>query len=103
MVKYTFLEEKEHVVVKLEGDLDIEGTEVVLEELLPNLVRFKEVNLDFEGVPFVDSSGIGLLINLVNTLGEKSIKVTISKVKKEIEEVFELLQLSEILGEGVFI
>lgn len=103
MVSYSLHVENEHVVVKLKGDLDIEGTELVLEELIPSLEKYKEVHLDFEDVPFVDSSGIGLLINLVDTLSDKEIKVTISNVRKEIEEVFELLQLSEILGEGVFI
>jgi anti-anti-sigma factor len=103
MVKYTFVENNENVEVMLEGDLDIEGTELIEEQLIPSLQEYKTVTLNFDGVPFVDSSGIGLLINLVHTLSEMETKVTICKVRQEIEEVFELLQLSEILGEGVFV
>lgn len=103
MVKYLLIEKNENVEVILDGDLDIEGTELVEEELLPSLEKFKVVNLNFNGVPFVDSTGIGLLLNIVQTLNEKGIKVTICNVKQEIIEVFELLQLSDILGEGVFV
>jgi anti-anti-sigma factor len=103
MVNYSLFEDIENVEVKLEGDLDIEGTELIEEQLIPSLEKYKVVTLNFEEVPFVDSSGIGLLINLVHTLNEKDIKVIISKVREEILEVFELLQLSDILGEGVIV
>jgi anti-sigma B factor antagonist/stage II sporulation protein AA (anti-sigma F factor antagonist) len=103
MVNYSLIENAENVEVKLEGDLDIEGTEVIEEQLVPSLQKYKEVTLNFEEVPFVDSSGIGLLISLVQTLSGMEIKVTIGNVREDIQEVFELLQLSEILGEGVFI
>jgi anti-anti-sigma factor len=103
MISYSLFEYEENIEVKFEGDLDIEGTEIVEDKLIPSLENYKMVHLNFVGVPFVDSTGIGLLINLVQTLGEKGSKVTISNVKEEIQEVFELLQLSEILGEEVFI
>jgi anti-sigma B factor antagonist/stage II sporulation protein AA (anti-sigma F factor antagonist) len=89
--------------VHLIGDLDIDGTEVMEEKLIPSLLECKEVDVNFEHVPFVDSSGMGLLINLVHTLTEKKIKVTISNVISEVMEVFDLLQLPEILGENVFV
>jgi anti-anti-sigma factor len=103
MIKYSIHENEDHLEVKLEGDLDIDGTEVVDEELIPRLEKYKTVNIDFEHVPFVDSSGMGLLMNLVQSLKEKGTKVTISNVKQDVYDVFELLQLPEILGEGVFI
>lgn len=103
MIHYTYKEAEDHLEVKLEGDLDIEGTEIVEEELIPTMSNYKTVNIDFENVPFVDSSGMGLLMNMVKTLNEKGIKVTISKVRQEVFEVFEIIQLPEILGEGVFV
>jgi anti-anti-sigma factor len=103
MIRYSYNEAKDHLEVKLEGDFDIEGTEVVEEELIPAMLNYKTVNIDFENVPFVDSSGMGLLINIVKTLKEKGITVTISKVREEVFEVFEIIQLPEILGEGVFV
>jgi anti-sigma B factor antagonist/stage II sporulation protein AA (anti-sigma F factor antagonist) len=46
---------------------------------------------------------MGLLIDIVKTLNDKGIKVTISKVRQEVFEVFEIIQLPEILGEEVFV
>lgn len=103
MIKYFYNEAEDRLDVKLEGDFDIEGTEVVEEELIPTMLNYKTVNIDFENVPFVDSSGMGLLIDIVKTLNDKGIKVTISKVRQEVFEVFEIIQLPEILGEEVFV
>jgi anti-anti-sigma factor len=103
MIKYFYNEVEDRLDVKLEGDFDIEGTEVVEEELIPTMLNYKMVNIDFENVPFVDSSGMGLLIDIVKTLNDKGIKVTISKVRQEVFEVFEIIQLPEILGEEVFV
>jgi anti-anti-sigma factor len=103
MFKYSTTEVGEHLEVKLAGDLDIDGTEVVEEELIPTLEKYKSVNVNFENVPFVDSSGMGLLMNLVQTLKEKGVKVTISNVRQDVLDVFELLQIPEILGEEVFV
>ncbi|WP_096156849.1 MULTISPECIES: STAS domain-containing protein [Bacillus] len=89
--------------VLLSGDLDIEGTEVMEYELVPNLLHSKKVNINFKDVAFVDSTGMGLLINLVQTLTEQDIQITISNVRSEIMEVFDLLQLPQIIGEELFI
>lgn len=103
MIKFSLNPREDHVEVKLDGDLDIDGTEIVEEELIPALENYQSVNLNFENVPFVDSSGMGLLMNLVHTLKGAGTKVTVLHVKEEVMEVFELLQLPDILGEGVFI
>ncbi len=93
----------EALTVNLIGDLDIDSTELIEEELIPALEEYKTINLIFTEVPFVDSSGMGLLLTLVQTLQEKEIGVSISNVRKEVMEVFEILQLPEILGERVFV
>lgn len=103
MLKYTIVKEANLCQVFLHGDLDIEGTELINEELIPELTVADSVNINFEEVPFVDSSGMGLLITLVNTLKDNRTKVTISNVNDEVFGIFDLLQLPEILGSEVFI
>jgi anti-anti-sigma factor len=103
MIRFSTEEENENLEVKIEGDLDIDSTEIIDEQLLPLLGTYKTVNLNFEQVPFVDSSGMGLLLNIVQSLGEKGTEVTISHVRQEVKDVFELLQIPDILGEGVVI
>ncbi|MEH7381316.1 STAS domain-containing protein [Bacillus sp. JJ1533] len=103
MIRFLLIKDEKTVEVKLEGDLDIDGTEVVEEELLPAIEKFSSVTLNLRDVPFVDSSGIGLLLNLVKTMEEKGITIVITNVREEVMDVFDLLQIPDILGEGVFI
>lgn len=102
MLTYSFIEEEDYLQIKLKGDFDIEGTEIINEELVPKMLTHKNVDIDFEHVPFVDSSGMGLLLSLVHILIEKSTYVTISNIQKDVYEVFELLQIPEILGKEIF-
>jgi anti-anti-sigma factor len=102
MIKFLLNSDKEHLQVKLMGDLDIDSTDLFEEELLPLMEDYTVINIMFDEVPFVDSSGMGLLINVVQTLQEKGSEVYIFNVNEEVMGVFELLQLPEILGEEVF-
>lgn len=102
MARFSLLSEGQNLEVCVQGDLDIEATEAV-EELIPEMEKYKTVNVNFANVPFVDSSGMGILLDLVHTLNDQGTIVTVSNVKEEVMEVFELLQLPEILGEKVFV
>ena len=103
MFIFSFYPEEESLLVKLEGELDIDSTEIVETQLIPNLENYTFIHLDFGKIRFVDSSGMGALLNLVEFLKEKEIKLTISNVAEEIMEIFQLVQLTEIIGEEVFI
>lgn len=89
--------------VVLKGDLDFESTEVVLEYLVPDLKTYNLVALDFEEVPFVDSSGIGLLLQMVQQLRETNTEIKIKNISNDVEDIFNLLQIPDILGEEVFV
>nr|WP_246369655.1 STAS domain-containing protein [Saccharibacillus deserti] len=95
--------EKEHeIVVLCEGDIDIDAGDVIEEDIQPVLSLHNRIVFDFEKVYFVDSSGIGLIIRLVSDLQEAGKAVRIEKIRPEVTEVFELLQIDEILGKQVF-
>jgi anti-anti-sigma factor len=102
MFEYQMIHEDEKTTVLFKGDMDIEITEMMEEEILPALQTDKSVNLNFAAVSFVDSTGIGLLMNLVQLLQEQAVIVTISHLSEEIYQVFELLQIPDILGREVF-
>lgn len=84
------------------GDLDIEVSDII-EEIMLALLNYKKVEFNFNGVPFVDSTGIGLLINLVETLkkNKDDAQILIKNIQPLVKEVFEMLQLGEILGDRV--
>ncbi|MDZ5711462.1 STAS domain-containing protein [Jeotgalibacillus haloalkalitolerans] len=103
MFLYEIKQEGSHVLVIFEGDLDIDCTETVEDELIPALTNYKSVTIEFEKVEFVDSSGMGLLLNLVQSLKDEGITVRIRQVREEVMEVFDLLQIPEILGRKIFV
>lgn len=103
MFSYEIGLEDSRALVTFEEDLDIDCTETVEDELIPALQHYKSVTIDFEKVAFVDSSGIGLMLNLIQTLRDEGIHVSIREVREEVMEVFDLLQIPEILGQQTFV
>ena len=88
--------------LKLLGELDISTVErfrMSVEQLPDDLA---EVHLDFYGIEFVDSTGIGALIKVMNQLREQDVKVMVTRIPKEIYEVFDLLSIPELMGEESF-
>lgn len=102
MFAYRIQKIGDEAVVLFEGDLDIESGEVLEEDILPAVSEYPNVLLNFAEVYFVDSSGIGLIIRTVDELKEAGRSVKIQHIRPEVMEVFEMLQIREILGEEVF-
>ncbi|TJY42847.1 STAS domain-containing protein [Cohnella pontilimi] len=101
MFKYELIDEEATTVISFEGDLDIDATELMEEEIAPKLYDCSNIKIDFSKVQFVDSSGIGLLITLIHHLRERGIRVRIFHVSDEVRIVFEMLQLPDIMGADV--
>jgi anti-sigma B factor antagonist len=102
MFSYELVQDGQDATIYFKGDLDIEVSEI-MERMIQALQFFKTIHINLTEVPFVDSTGIGLLIHLVNTLKQENKDVMISGVQPEVEEVFEIIELEEILGKEVFI
>ncbi|GGH83178.1 anti-sigma B factor antagonist/stage II sporulation protein AA (anti-sigma F factor antagonist) [Pullulanibacillus pueri] len=103
MLQYSTTQEDSHLTVTFDGDFDIEATELIQDTIKPMLSDYSIVTINLSKVPFVDSSGMGLLIDLVRSMESSATVVRIAEVREEVFEVFELLQLPEILGEGTFV
>jgi anti-anti-sigma factor len=103
MFSYSLDKIGHNMSIRFIGDLDIEVSEVMEEEIIPVLGGSKQVDFDFSRVPFVDSTGIGLLINLVEILKKngEGVQIKINKIQPLVKEVFDMLQLQEILGDEV--
>lgn len=102
MFNYSLLHKEAQVTVALAGDMDIDVTEILQNELAPELRDKMAVEFDFAQVSFVDSSGIGLLITLVKDLKGNGQKAVIRNLQPDVRQVFDLLQLPLILGNDVF-
>lgn len=63
-------------------------------EGLPDLC--KHINLDLGNVEYIDSSGVGMIMLLVDVAKEKAMKLEINNVKGTVKETFELMNMDQI-------
>ncbi|HZG88334.1 STAS domain-containing protein [Paenibacillus sp.] len=102
MLTFTLDRQGTSAAVAFTGDLDIDATELIGEELAPQLAACERVHIDFSNVTFVDSSGIGLLIALVKQVQGRGHSIAVARLREDVKTVFEMLQLPEIVGKDVF-
>lgn len=104
MFSYNLEQTPKKVSIQFQGDLDIEVSGIMGDEIVPALKFCKNVEFDFKRVPFVDSTGIGLFIHFVETLKKDGVEhIQIMNIQPLVWDVFEMLRLGEILGEKVIL
>ena len=86
----------EVTIFKLKGILDI-STNKVIDSYLNNLSNTKEVILDLSELEFIDSTGIGSIINAIYMSQEEHFILKLTGVDESIQEVFETVGLYQIL------
>lgn len=87
--------------VSLIGVLDISTIELFTNSL-DNVQNVQEVNLDFDELNFIDSTGIGSLTEVINNFRENKVDIKIKNVSRDIFDVLNILGLIEIIGTDVF-
>jgi len=88
--------------LRLIGELDIATVDIfkkVVEEARDSATS---MNIDMEELSFVDSTGVGGLLNVIKSLKFDNIEVKVSNVSEEVSEVFDLLGLPMLLGSEIF-
>ncbi len=101
MLTFSVETEASRIVLYLSGDIDIDVAEAMEHSIPSAAASYSDVVIDFAGVPFVDSSGIGLLIALVRALQQDGKRVSVVRVREDVMEVFDILQIQDILGKEV--
>ncbi len=94
------------VIIELDGSLDI-YTSLDLKAALEEHVNAEsfEVIIDMEGLNYIDSSGIGILIKALNYVQGLNGKLSVANLKPVIEKVFKVSGLTsyfEILSSDEF-
>lgn len=87
------------LVVSLIGELDHHSAEEVRVKIDDRISRenIRKLILDFSGVTFMDSSGIGVIIGRYKKISMRSGEVNIISVNKSIKRVFELSGIFKII------
>ncbi len=90
-------------IVYLEGEVDLDCTET-LRWVVSDAVRGSDqAVLDFAGVRFIDSSGAGIFVRLCLDLRAQGIQLRARSLSPAVEDVFAMLKVRELVGEGAFI
>lgn len=93
----------ESIIFLVNGELDIATVEIFKKNLLLEECNQKEVLMDFEGVRFVDSTGIGGLIEVLRAFLNRKVDVQIYNIDVNVYEVFDILGLPELFQDVKFI
>jgi len=85
-------------ILALSGRLDTITAPKLLEALIPEFDRAKQVVLDFAEIVYVASAGLRVLLMGEKTARAKSSRQTLTGVSAEIMEVFEMTGFSSVLN-----
>ena len=98
-MNFKIVEAESTVTMILEGDVDLSDIRDFREksfELVKN--TSKDMVIDFSGVRYLDSSGIGILLTLNKMQKGKGRSFRLVNCSENIVKILELSSLSEILG-----
>ncbi len=85
--------------VRIAGELDMSGT-LRLEQELTRLIerdRVPELTLDLRGVTFIDSTGLGMIINTDQAARQENFTLRLVPGPREVHKVFEMVGLADVL------
>ena len=99
VLEYDTERDDDGAVVRIRGDLDMSGT-LRLEQELTRLIERDHVGrltLDLSGVRFIDSTGLGLVINTEQAARQDGIALELVPASREVHRVFEMVGLADVL------
>jgi anti-anti-sigma factor len=96
-VKVLKVEKESVCTLHVSGVLDYSTMGTFIEEIHTIKAGTKKVVIDFEGLDFIDSTGIGAIINLVHEANERKFKVELAGINAENQILFEMIGVFEII------
>ncbi|WP_174726992.1 STAS domain-containing protein [Mesobacillus harenae] len=84
------------VVIHFKGILDI-STVHLIDPYLDDMENVEIVLFNFNRLEFIDSTGMGLIINTIYLSQEKNFQLKLEGINEEIGEMFETVGLFQIL------
>lgn len=87
------------LIAKIDGEIDHHTAAMLKSELDREINLHKVLNLvlDFDGVTFMDSSGIGVIAGRYKEIKARGGKVMIIRVKPQVDKILEISGLKTIL------
>ena len=95
-----FVRRRDTVEARLEGELDQCSAQHMRRELdaLIEDSGVKHLILDMQRMPFMDSSGIGVILGRYRTLVSRGGTVTVKNMNAQVARIFMLSGMNQIIG-----
>ncbi|MCF8031671.1 MAG: STAS domain-containing protein [Desulfarculaceae bacterium] len=96
-MEFKVIPQEDQARIEITGNIDERGAEEMKRRFLDlDLSSYKQIVLDFSGVTFIGSSGIGKLLLLYKNLANHDGEVHIDNLSKDIYTMFKVVKLDKI-------
>ncbi|MGE5474248.1 MAG: anti-sigma F factor antagonist [Ignavibacteriales bacterium] len=94
-----FVKELSTLIVKINCELDHHSSDSLRRKVDGEIQRYMPQNLvfDFDGVRFMDSSGIGMIMGRYKNIKRYDGKAVMANVRPEIKRIFEMSGITKII------
>jgi len=95
------IEKREDIaIINMQGELDMSTVDNLVAKTKELTYSYRNIIFNFADIEFVDSTGIGNIIKLFKDNQDANYLIT--NLSSDVEEIFYILNLKELLGEKVF-
>ena len=96
-MNYEITQDNTKLSVKLEGPLDVRTSPDLERALFPALEGMTDVDVDLEGVDYISSAGLRILLVVEQTVEEKQGTLVIRNVCENVMDIFKITGFDEVL------
>lgn len=89
------------LLVSVDGEVDISNAPELrkaLDEALAHLADGATMTIDISAVPYIDSTGIGVLVGTVHRAENKDVQVKLAHPQRNVARVLDMLGMVDELG-----
>lgn len=101
MFDLNLIDQGDHYLIELIGDLDIYNNKKFKEKLADIYEELdKDLVVDCSHLEYIDSTGLGSFISLLKLTRDEEKEITVKNLKKNIKKVFKITDLDKLFNLG---
>lgn len=85
-------------IVRLEGRIDMSNANEFEKTMLNDLNGITQIELDLAGLTFIDSTGVGHLVSVIQTFHTKNISFNMNNIPAGIGQIFSIIGVHEVIN-----
>lgn len=90
--------EKDVTTVAATGEVDVSCAAELRDAIHAALDEAKAVTIDLAEVPYIDSTGIGVLVGASHRAAEEGVALRVANPQRNVRRVFDMLGVTDELG-----